>query len=315
MSRLNPSAPRLVVPVLVVLALLGFLAGHHRAQRSSADTAGSEVSVTTASGIQLDYPADWQPAKSALPIPGLPIADPLVLSPAGDSTEAGLISGQILPSQTSPLPVRLLSHLRAPPATQVVNVGFTQAYRYSRLSIPGYAPALILYVLPNTGNGTTAVACYAATADSAYMKECEQIVTSVSVTGQSADELTPDSAYAGQLDALIEGLDSTRATLRREMGVSTTTGKLANLSMALAERYTSAAATLSKIKAPAMAGPAQAALANALVGTDDAYRALAAAASTSSATGGRTAEIRIGEAENNVNATLESFTLLGYSRS
>jgi hypothetical protein len=305
---------RLVAPVLVVLAVAGYLAGHDRTQGNSAASVGAgETRVASGKSVQLEYPSGWGEAHSAPPIPGLAISDPLVLAPHGDPVKAGLLSGQIPTGQTSPLPDSFVSSLRDIPETEVVNLLDVQAYRYSHMVVSGYKPTVDLYVLPSADGSTAALACYASVEDSAYLKQCEQIVAKLTPIGTSPYDLTPDATYAGALATVVAGLDRERTSVRAEMGVSTTTHTLAGLSATLAERFAATAASLAKLEPPTAAAAAQAALVSALSSTSGAYRALADAAEAESASSGQTARTQVEEAEIGVDKALESFALLGYS--
>jgi hypothetical protein len=90
--------------ILVSVAIFGYLIGH---SRSSAAPAEGVREASNAVG-SLDYPSTsgWRPAPAAPRIPGLSIAQPLVLAPEGDTSRAGLIAGQFVENGSLPLPRR-----------------------------------------------------------------------------------------------------------------------------------------------------------------------------------------------------------------
>jgi len=102
-----------VVPVLVLVAIGGYLIGIHRtsgapATASSASSA-QETRIASGPSVLLEYPTGWEPASTPPAIPGLSIARPLLLAPGGDAARAGLISGQFPPGGSSPLPSAFLA--------------------------------------------------------------------------------------------------------------------------------------------------------------------------------------------------------------
>jgi hypothetical protein len=301
------SLPPFLVPMLVVVAIFGYLVGHRHVPAASGET------TRTASGasILLEYPSSWRQVAAAVPIPGMSIARPLLLAPGGDSAHAGLLSGQFAGGGPSPLPARFLTLMRGIPNVEVVDLLDGQAYRYSRLSLSGYDRILDLYVIPNAQESSTVLACYAAKEFSTYLPQCEQIVAKLTLVGQSSTyELTPDTAYAHRLGALVEGLSSERLTLRREMH-DAAPAAVRNLAATLADRFAAVATSLSGLESPLIVGPAQAALAGSILRARDAYAALAAAA-TQNPSRAATATRQVSEAETSIDTALESFALLGY---
>jgi hypothetical protein len=141
------SLPTAMAPVLAAVAILGYVAGHDRSRAAS----GEKSRTISAASVLLAYPSDWQPAAAAPGIPGLSIAHPVVLSPGGDAAHAGLLVGQLAGGEQSPLPMGFMARMRRLPDTEVVDLPETQAYRYARLSIPGFDRILSLYAIPNPG--------------------------------------------------------------------------------------------------------------------------------------------------------------------
>jgi hypothetical protein len=312
------SSPRSLLPLvalgLAAVAIFGYMAGYRRAPVAS--LAAHRETTRTASGanILLEYPVDWQPSAAVPAIPGLPLTRPLSLAPGGDSAHAGLLSGQLPGGEPSPLPSRFLTLMRGIPHTEVVSLIDGQAYRYSRLSLPGYDRTLDLYVILYAGKNPTALACYATKALAGYLSQCEQIVAKLTPTGQSSTyDLTPNTAYARRLGALIEGLNEQRLTLRREMRAHASPAAVGRFAATLADRFSAAAASLAALEPPPVAGPTQTALASSIVRARDAYRALAAASTAEGPAGYGAARAQVNTAEAGVDTALEGFALLGYS--
>jgi hypothetical protein len=313
------NAPRSLFPlvalVLVAVAIFGYRAGYRRAPVASSVTHRETTRTVSGANVLLEYPPGWQPSATVPAVPGLPLAHPLSLAPGGDSARAGLLSGQLPGSEASPLPGRFLALLHGTPHTEVVNLIDGQAYRYSRLSLPGYDRALDLYVILYAGKSPTALACYAAKASSGYLAQCEQIVARLTPIGQSSTyDLTPDTTYASRLGGLIEGLNRERLTLRHEMRAHATPAAVGGFATTLADRFAVTAGSLAALEPPPVAGPTQTALASSILRARDTYRALAAASTAGDQAGYEAALEQVSTAEAGVDTALEGFALLGYSR-
>ena len=317
MYRSNRILPPAVVPVLVVMAIVGYLLGVHRspapspAKSAPASASGGGSRTASGSNVELQYPANWQPVSSIQSIPGLAITHPLLLAPGGVAARAGLLSGLLPAGSSGPLPASFLALVHGVPHAEVVDLGNVQAYRYSGLN--GYHRVLDVYVVPVVGSSTTALVCYAATGSATYLTQCQQIVANATLVGQSSYELTPNSAYAARLATLLGVLDRQRLTLRRELHERATLSAAAPLANALADRFADATTSLSPLEPPPAASGAQTVLVKAVVNARDAYKALASAAANEEPGAYEAAERQVEAAETGVDAALESFALLGYN--
>jgi hypothetical protein len=300
----------LAAPILIIVALLGYLAGHGRSAAAPPPPVEKTRTISAAT-VTLDYPAGWQTASAAPKIPGLSLAHATVVAPEGEATQAGLVTGQLPAGEPSPLPSGFVAKLHALPHTEVVSLPETQAYRYTQLNISGFALPLTLYAIPDPGGHPTAVACYATNSLAAFMRTCELIAARLKLAVQAQSYvLTPDSAYARQVSALLGPVSAARAMLRRETGSQPAPAVVQRLEGAIAQ----AATSLSALQPPPAAGQAQAALSNALWRARDAYAALAAATGTGSPGAYSAAQARVSTAEASVDAALGSFALLGYAQ-
>jgi hypothetical protein len=300
---------RLRVPALLAVALVGYLIGHAHSGAASQE----KLRTASAAHVLLAYPSSWRAAAAAPEIPGLAIAHALVLAPGGDSAHAGLLAGDVPAGEPSPLPRPFVARLRLLPDTTVVNLLEVQAYRYARLSIAGFEPALTLYAIPNPAGTPTVLACYASAGFSAYMRRCEQIVTTLTLVGQWQNyDLTPELGYAAKLRASIGALDERRVALRRELRQGAPPAIVQRLATRLAAGFADAAAALSTLEPSSATQQAQATLSASITQARDAYAALAAAAYAESSSLSADARSRVYVAEAGVNVALESFALLGY---
>jgi hypothetical protein len=299
-----------VIPVLVVVAIAGYLLGIHRGSTlSSTDTGPLQVSSGT--NLLVEYPSSWRSATATPRLAGLMITGARVLAPAGDSKSAGLLSGQLPAGEAGPLPATFLALVHGAPHVEVVNLEHVQAYRFSQLN--GYERTLDVYVIPTVGGTPTVLVCYAASGSSSFLAQCEQIVTTVTLVGESSFELSPNAGYAGQLGTLIGRLDKERLRLRREIRASTVPARLSALASTLASRFADVASSLASLEPPQAATAAQAALTTALMDAHAVYMMLSAAAAAEDAGAYGEAEQKVNTAEASVDTALQNFALLGYN--
>jgi hypothetical protein len=287
--------------VLVAVAVLGYLAGRTHDAR-----------VRTAS-VVLDYPPGWHAVAGGVRIPNLAVAQPVAIGPGGSGARAGLLVGALAPGELAPLPGRFVSKLRQVPTTEVVNLVEVQAYRYTHLSVPGFARSLTIFVIPDQGGRPTALACYAPSSSSGYMRACEHSVAALAVTGPlQGSELTPDPAYAAAISAAISTLDALRASLKQELKPAASAATAQRLADRLAKGYSAAARSLAGLEPSAQSAPVQTALGGAIARAQAAYTALAAAAGEQDVTRYEAAQRKISSAEAEVDEALAIFALIGY---
>ena len=299
-----------VVPLIIGVAIVGFLAGHRGAKSPPAERT---VTVSVAS-VLLDYPATWRPVGAASVIPGLPLAHQLLLAPGGDASHAGLLAGALPGGEPSPLPESFVAPMRQLPATEVVNLLGNQAYRYTQLSIPGAPKGLSLYVIPNPGGQATALACYASSGYAADMRVCDHVVATLTLAGQSQNyELTPNPSYARQLTTSIGTLEAQRRQLRAAMSLQAPSATIQREAARLASVFARTAESLSVLEPSQAASRAQSALSTSLAQARDAYTSYAAAVGEGAAAGVTAAQQAVYRAEASVNDALGDFALLGYS--
>ena len=300
-----------VVPVLVAAAVLGFVAG----KRHRIAAPREPGLLAHQANLVVEYPPGWRAATGAPPIPGVAVANPLLLAPSGDAGRAGLLVGQLPAGEAGPLPAGLVRLLPQPPPTEVVSFVGAQAYRYGPLQVPGYSGTVELYAIPSSTGSPTALICYAAKGADSYIRPCEQIAASITLVEHSGYDLTPSAGYAGRLSALIQALDSQRMQLRREMSQRRSPAATAVLATTLADRFTTVAAAVRELHPPAAARIAQVALVGAIEQAGTSYTALAAAVGASGSPAVPTAQAQVTQVEVAVDDALETFELLGYKRS
>jgi hypothetical protein len=300
-----------VIPLLVVVAIVGYLLGIHRSSAPPLPGASGTQRVAAGASVLLEYPPSWQPATSPPTLPGLTLSTPLLLAPGGNAAQVGLLSGQLPAGSAGPLPESFLALLHVVPHVEVVNLTHLQAYRFSGLS--GYERTLDIYVIPTVGGTPTALVCYAPNGSTSDLDQCEQIVASVTLVAQTTYNLSPSPGYASQLAGVISALEGERLKLRRKIHASTALSSVGPLASALADRFESAAQSLTAVEAPQAASAAQAALVTAFSQAHAAYDALARAASSEDEASYSAAEAQLSAAESGVDSGLKNYALLGYN--
>ncbi len=307
--------PAFAVPLLLAVAVLGYLTGmrHVSATRSSAP-APAATQVAAGAEVALEYPVGWRREPAGPAIPGLVLSRPLWLGAdgGGAAATAGLEAGSLQGTPASPLPPAIRSRLRGLPRVEVVSLAALQALRYPDVRLTGYRQRLELYVVPSPATGEIVMACHAPASPAKLLEQCEQIVSSVSLAGQSTSDVTPDPVYAHRLAALLSGLGTARRSDRARMSSAKDTRVLAVSAVSLASAFLHGAGLLARLEAPPVAGAAQVVLARAMISAAGAYSALAEAARARHASGYRVARARVTGAELGVDQALENFDLLGY---
>jgi hypothetical protein len=303
--------------ILITLAIVGYVAG---SGRSTAAPAGSTSEASNAA-TTLNYAAgsSWRSAAAAPTIPGLTIAQPLILAPGGNGARAGLVVGEMRNSEFGPLPPQFLADLHQPPEAEVVDLANTQAYRYQRLSDAGSPLGLSLYTIPTSPTRAMALACYAAPGSAGYMPACERLVSTLTIATanpqtevRATSVLTPDPGYGRRIGAAASRVNALLGTLRPALHKSGLQSTASGLAERLADGLTVVAESLSKVKPPAAAARAQVTLAQSLKQVSAAYSSLRAGASAGSTDGYAIARTQVYAAEAGLSTALRNFTLIGY---
>jgi hypothetical protein len=306
-----------VVLLLVTVAIVGYLVGGRSSHASPPETMREASNAVTS----LTYAAGpgWTPAPAAPTISGISISQPLVLAPRGDAAQTGLIVGQLLGSESSPLPSKLLEGLRETPATAVVNLPNTQAYRYSQVSLSGSDRHLTIYTIPTSADTTEAIVCYAPAGSTGSLHVCEQLSGKLSIdTGRPQAEvhafqsLTPQAGYGSQIRAAVARVNQLLGAIRPEIRPGILRSTAASSAKRLSEGLAVTAASLAALRPPPAAAVAHAALSKSLTRTRTAYAALSGALLAESTSRYEAALARIATSEAALSTAVKNVTLLGY---
>jgi hypothetical protein len=301
-------ARRTILPLLVAVAVIGYLVGHSRS------TGPESPRIAKTAKVLIEYPTAWAPVARGPSIPGLALEHARAFAPR--AAAAGLVVGLLPANGSGPLPAGFLERVRRQPQISIVDLAEAQAYRYAQLRVRGVTGELTIFVVPNPEGPWTALACTAPTGGSSYMRACEGTVASATIAGQPQSyQLTPEAAYAAAVSTAITTLNRLRASLTRELRPHVSAATAEALARRLGDGYAAARKSLVRVAPPRVAASAGGALASAMTRATFGYRALAAAAAESSQSAYTAARARIAEAERAVDRALENLVLLGYSPS
>jgi hypothetical protein len=317
-SRTREEKRIFTVLVVMTVAILGYIVGHDRAVAVSVE--GTREASNAFTIVHYGSASGWRPASAAPAVPGLSIAQPLVLAPGGRSTRAGLIVGQLPGGEAGPLPAQLLARLSQLPSAEVVNLANTQAYRYSPLSVTGSSEQLTLYTIPDPSTSTTAIVCYASAGLSTYMRACERLAAGLTIASgrpeggeaRAVDRLTPEAAYGHRIAAAAARTDELLLTLRPQIRSGASGATVSTLAGRLADGLAGVAGSLSTLRPPAAAAGVHAALLESVKEASAAYAALGLAVREGSASQYATARTQVYAAEAGLGGALKDFALLGY---
>jgi Protein kinase domain len=188
-----------VVLAALVAAAVGALLG---GSGSSSHAAFNDSAST--GDVELSFPNSWHRVPAPPSMPALSLTDTIALAPVGAGARAALLAGVTDASGPTLLPAGVLAS-KAPPPTPVM-LGTTAAYRYSNVSVPGFAGPVTVYVVPTTA-GVATVVCPAG--GDRVARECAQIADTLRLNSATAFPLTPSPAYASALSRTLASLQAT----------------------------------------------------------------------------------------------------------
>ncbi len=315
--RVSQDKQIVAVLLLLTIAIVGDQDGHGHS--SGAQVERTREASNTATVINYDAASGWLAAPRAPTIPGLAIAQPLLLGPGGNGARSGLIVGKMLGSEFGPVPPQLLAQVREPPDTQVVDLLNTQAYRYSGLSITSSGMALTLYTIPTSATSTTAIVCYAQAGSSRDLQACERLAGTLTIATSSPQvevrtyqSLSPQLAYGNQISAVAARVKALLSTLRAQLRPGASKAASAAVATRLADGLAGAAGSLATVSPPPAAARAQGSLSESLARTQEAYSALAASLGSGDESAYSAALTQIYVAEASLDSALKDFGLLAY---
>ncbi|HUR86718.1 MAG TPA: protein kinase [Solirubrobacteraceae bacterium] len=280
-SRAGASRAWLVVPVLLALAIGGYLVGR---PGSSRDGAPDPAGVATAGAVELDVPAGWT-RRPAPELTGLAFGDGLAFGPAAPAAH-GLVAGMVADAVGADLlPRALVQRIDGgAPDGQPVSLGEHEALRYAGLRLGGDR-SVTLYATP-TAAGSATVACYAPAAapSGPVVAACERAAASLRLSDGELLPVGPVEAYGTGVRDALERRNRDRATQRAQLAAAGSRATQAAAAGRLASTADRAERAARGLTVSARDREAHDALVRALSAGGDGYRRMAAAARSGSRT-------------------------------
>ncbi|MEA2273354.1 MAG: hypothetical protein QOI98_2062, partial [Solirubrobacteraceae bacterium] len=304
--RLSRALLAAAVVAVVAAGAVGAIAG--KSGGGSSETPAGNVAA--AGNLRLSFPASWASASDPK-IPGLKLASPLALAPRTGAGKAGLVAGEIKSHDARLLPSGLASLLPSTPARDAVQVGGAQAFRYRGLQPKGFTGSLTLYVVA-TSAGVEGLACFAPTASSPLLGDCDDIAATLTLSGAQSLDVRPNAAYARGLSTALATLATKRAQGRTTLQKAKTAKAQAAPATTLAAAYRAAQRTVHGLNAPALARALNDSISKALTDAASAYDRMAAAARGADSGAFTTARGAVSRAEQALSRALDGLAGLGY---
>ncbi len=263
--------------VVLMLALVGFLLG-----RASEDAPETRSTVVVGGPLGLRFGEDWRTLNAAPGIPGLPLADQILLN-STDAGRPGQVRAGIAPGAEGVLllPRGLEEQLETAPRPEPVRLGSFAALRYRDLRHRSLGARLMLYVVPTT-RGAATIACLAPLVgepgDTAGFARCESVAATLSLRAARAEGLSPNDRYARAVNAVVARLDRIRDDERNDLAAARRPASQARAARRLRAGFQAAAAALRDVRPGLAERPTHRTMLAGLDATADGYRALARAA-------------------------------------
>ena len=260
----------------VIAAVIGYLAGN---SGGSEEAEPANTTSASAGSIELAAPEDWERVDADAGVPGLNLEDPIALAPGG-AEDRTLLAGMEKNANTPQLlPPALIRALDEEPRADAVELGDTEAFRYSDLDPRGFTGgSLTLYAVP-TDKGVATIACIAdGDAAEQFLQTCENTASTLELLDAKSFALGLDEDYVNTLNGALDKLGSTRATglenlrrARRPPGQALSTA-------AIGAAYRTAATTMRNASVPPQTQQANTAIVRALERAQRGYAGMAAGA-------------------------------------
>jgi hypothetical protein len=286
-------APFLVLAAVLVVAaaVAGVLAGKGGGDKAPAVTG----KVVANADLALTYNPPLAPGGSGDVVPGLTLANPVVLR-AGDGRIA---AGRIAHPGPGFLPAGVTAA-----ATDAVWLGQTPALRHTGVAA-GHGATATVFVVP-TDRSPQAIVC-AGVSTSA----CESVVATVHLRSATAVDVQPNRAYAADLAKLLRDQGRRESADRRALARAATGRAQAAVAASAARAQAAFAQQASRFR-PDMARAANDGLAGALTDISRGYARLAGAARAQDAGRYRAAGAALRRAHVDLAHTITALKLLAY---
>jgi predicted Ser/Thr protein kinase len=297
--------------VVLTVALVGFLLG-----RASEDAPEPRSTVVVAGPLALRFGEDWRTLNAAPGIPGLPLADQILLN-STDVRRPGQVRAGIAPGAEGVLllPRELEEQLEAAPKPEPVRLGSFAALRYRDLRHRSLGAKIMLYVVPTT-RGAATIACLAPLVgepgDTAGFARCESVAATLSLRAARAEELSPNDRYARAVNGVVARLDRIRDDERNDLAAARRPASQARAARRLRAGFQAAAVALRDVRPGLAERPTHRTMLAGLDATAAGYRALARAARVHDEKAFERASARVARGEDVFQGAHLSLATLGY---
>jgi serine/threonine protein kinase len=266
----------------------------------------------TAGDLEIDLPSDWTAVKTKQSgIPGLPLADPMILRPRGQAGRESVVVGVSSAGGKSLLPTALRQTSNGPAQGTPVSLGLLEALRYRGLRRPKSADRLAVFVSP-IGTGVATVACRPDRRGTEFIALCQRLASTLELVQGRAFALGPSPALAVMLRRQLDDLYARRKALRRDLAAAGSSGRQASVATGLAAAFRRSARSLSSLHVTPQSAAGLAGVVGGLRATRDAYKDLATSARREDSAGYGKAAVKVAENEAVVDRRLLAMRHLGY---
>jgi serine/threonine protein kinase len=305
----RPMPRRLLALVPLALLLVAAVFGLGMLTDGASDAGPTRVS---AGNLTVDLPPAWTAVKSRRSgVPGLRLADPVVLKPRESPGDASVVVGLSSAIGKTLLPPALRRTPEGPAKGTPVSLGTLEALGYLDLDTPGSTDPLAVFASP-TDSGVATVACRPHRRGTEFSETCQRLASTLELNRGKAFPLGPSPALAAVLRRQFATLTERRAALRRRLDAAGKAERQAAISSELATAFRRTAHTLSTRQVTPQSAAGLAGVVGSLRSTRDAYKELATAARREDAGAYERAKAKVAEGENMVDRRLVNMRRLGY---
>jgi serine/threonine protein kinase len=295
----------LLVAAAVVAAVIGFIVSPG-SKKSPKKSPGFTAQVS-AGPMAVHVPPDW----THMPPPST--AGSLGhVSAVGPATGGSLVIGTAGAVDATLLPAKLKSQFGALPQAQVVKLGDRSFKRYLDV-IPKAGSATVSIYATVTSKGVALAGCdLPKTGAPAFGVLCERALSTMTMGGKVLP-LGPNTAFAKSLGSTVAKLDSSRASLGKQLSAAKKERDQAGAATKLSQAYARAATATRKLDTGPVGAGSTSKIVTAMTGLSSGYASLAKAARANDKKRYAAAQKDIGAADDQLGASLSALRRFGYA--
>ena len=246
-------------------------------------------------------------------MPGLDVADRLVLEAGGDDGRGTLVAGLVASTGAELLARDFVLAARGQLRQQPVRLGRMEAVQTGPVALSGVRGSVTAYSVP-TDSGVATVACVVPPAGAGrFANDCRRTAMTLDLVGPVARPLRPDREYAGELQAALDALAGERRELEPRVRQAVRPPSQGRRLQELGRAWGSAASTLEGVTPGPREQGAHMALVEALRAVATAYEDAGTATAREDRTAYRAASSELDAARQAVTEALRQLGQAGYS--